>query len=294
MTEISRPPGHEVRRAFDAAASTYDHAAVLQQEVGRRLLGRLDLIRLEPRMVLDVGAGTGLQAGDLRRRYRKARVIALDVAAAMLRRARGQGTWLRPLPCIQADAAAIPLADASVDLLFSNMTIQWCGDADALFREFQRVLRPGGLLLFSTVGPDTLRELRASWAAVDDARHVNSFADMHDLGDALVRTRFADPVVDMEPFTLTYPSVRAVIADLRATGANTVLESRRRGLLGRRAYARLEQAYAGFADADGRLPATWEVVYGHAWATDMLPQQRRAGGAVVVSADDMRRTLRRG
>lgn len=283
-----------IRRAFDSAAGTYDSSSVLQREVGKRLLERLDLIRLVPQRILDVGAGTGLQTAALRDRYRKAQVIALDLAPQMLHAARRHGSWLRPMPCIQADANALPLADHSVDLLFSNMTIQWCSDPVGLFRECQRVLRPEGLLLFSTVGPDTLRELRASWAAVDNQPHVNTFIDMHDLGDALVQARFSDPVMDMEPFTLTYPSLPALVSDLRDTGADTVVGGRRTGLMGRAAYRKLLQAYAAYQDKDGRLPATYEIVYGHAWATDVLPQEKDAGGAVLVSLDDMRRKLRSG
>ncbi|MEX0730310.1 MAG: malonyl-ACP O-methyltransferase BioC [Aquisalimonadaceae bacterium] len=281
-----------VRRAFDGAADTYDSSTALQREVGERLLERLDLVRLTPERVLDVGAGTGLQSAALRERYPKARVIALDTAAHMLHAARRRGSWLRPLPCIQADAAALPVADHSIDLLFSSMAIQWCKDPLALFREFQRVLRPGGLLLFSTVGPDTLRELRASWAAVDDRPHVNTFIDMHDLGDALVQARFADPVMDMEMFTLTYPTLPALVSDLRGAGVGTVLGRRGAGLMGRAAYRRLLQAYSGFKNADGLLPASYEIVYGHAWAADVLPQAKDAGGAVLVSLDNMRRKLR--
>jgi len=288
------PPAHPVasiRRAFHGAAGGYDEASVLQLEVGKRLRERLDLVRLTPARVLDVGAGTGIQTAALRERYRKAQVIALDTAAAMLAVARKHGRWLRPLPCIQADARQLPLADNSVDLVFSNMTIQWCSDPVALFREFQRVLRPDGLLLFSSLGPDTLRELRASWAAVDGHAHVNPFLDMHDLGDAMIQARFADPVVDMEPFTLTYPELTGLFRDLRRTGANTVVGQRRRGLLGRAGRDRLYQAYEAYRGADGLLPATYEVIYGHAWAVDMQPRSRTEGGDVLVSLETMRGKL---
>ncbi|MDN3516200.1 malonyl-ACP O-methyltransferase BioC [Aquisalimonas lutea] len=282
-----------IRRAFDAAAATYDDAAVLQHEVGQRMLGRLDFIRLAPERVVDVGAGTGTLTAALRQRYRKARVMALDLSPAMLRRAREHGSWLRPLPVVCGDAQALPLADRSVDLLFSNTAFQWCDDLDRLFEECQRVLRPGGLLMFSTFGPDTLRELRESWSDADDARHVNRFVDMHDIGDALISARFADPVMDMEYFNLTYESVDSLMRDLKAVGAGTLRGGRAPGLTGRGHLRRMTAAYERYRGVDGRLPATWEVVYGHAWATDELPQHKDASGAVTFSLESFRSRLRK-
>jgi len=278
----------QIRRAFDAAAAQYEQSAVLQREVGQRLLQRLELIRLQPRFVVDLGSGTGLQTEALRERYRKARVMALDVSRNMLQQTRRRGTWLRPLPAVQASLDQLPFADRSVDLLFSSMSFQWSDEPRRLFSECHRVLRPGGLLMFSTLGPDTLRELRQSWQEVDGAEHVNRFVDMHDLGDALVGARFGDPVMDMEPFTLTYPDLKGLVRDLRGIGASTIRGQRRSGLLGRDGWERLQAAYAGFRQDDGLLPATWEVVYGHAWATGEQPQQRMEDGAVVIPLDGIR------
>ncbi|MCP1675216.1 malonyl-CoA O-methyltransferase [Natronocella acetinitrilica] len=283
-----------LRRSFDAAAATYDEAAVLQREVGERLQERLQLIRLAPSTVVDLGAGTGLGVQRLRERYRRARVLALDLSAAMLRRAVRHGTWLRPVPAVCADAECLPLADASVDMVFSNLTLQWCERPERVFAECRRVLRPGGLLMFSTLGPDTLRELRASWAAADDDVHVSPFLDMHDLGDMLVGEGFADPVMDMETLTLTYTGVGDLMRDLKAIGARNLHRQRTRGMTGRRRLQRMMQAYEQFRDPEGRLPATWEVVYGHAWAGQEVNQRRDEGGAVSVSLEAMRRTLRGG
>ena len=277
-----------LQRAFDGAAASYDQAAVLQREIGRRMLERLDFIRLAPERVVDLGAGTGEQTAALRQRFRKARVFALDLAPGMLRRARGRGTWLRPLPVICADAQTLPLADHSVDLLYSNAAFHWCDDLGALFKECQRVLRPGGLLMFSTFGPDTLRELRESWSDADGYRHVNRFVDMHDIGDALVSAWFADPVMDMEYFNLTYATPADVVRDLRALGSQTVQGGRPRGLTGRGRWQCMTAAYERYRDADGRLPATCEVVYGHAWATSMVPQRQADSGAVTFSLDAFR------
>ncbi len=263
-----RPWSHarrDVRASFERAAASYDAAAVLQHEVGRRLLERLEWMRLEPLRVADLGCGTGRQTAGLRSRYPKAEVIALDLAEGMLGEARraqpspGMAHW------VCGDLAALPFADRSADLLFSNLALQWCLDPAAVFAELRRVLRPGGLLLFSTFGPDTLGELRASWAEVDDRNHVNAFFDLHDLGDALVRARLADPVMDCEHITLTYPDVVGLMRDLKAIGAHNVTAGRPRGLTGRRALTALAEAYATFRRADGTLPATYEVVYGHAW-----------------------------
>lgn len=255
----------DVRASFERAAANYDAAAVLQHEVGRRLLERLEWMRLAPRRITDLGCGTGRQTAGLRSRYPDAEVIALDLAEGMLDVARHNLESPQAAGWVCGDLAALPFAERSVDLLFSNLALQWCLDPAAVFAELHRVLRPGGLLLFTTFGPDTLGELRASWAEVDGRNHVNAFFDLHDLGDALVRARLADPVMDCEHITLTYPDVVALMRDLKAIGAHNVTAGRPRGLTGRRALTTLAEAYATFRRDDGTLPATYEVVYGHAW-----------------------------
>ena len=278
-----------VRRSFDRAALRYDAAAVLQREIGGRLLERLDYCRLAPKTILDLGCGTGQAIGALMRRYPKARVIALDFAFGMLRLARRRGTWLNRPRVVCADAEVLPLADGCVDLIVSNATLQWCNDLDRTFSDLLRVLRPGGLLMFSSFGPDTLKELRAAWAAADGQRpghvHVSPFADMHDVGDALVRARFADPVMDAEHLTLTYPGLRDLMRDLKGIGAHNAGRDRPRGLTGPRRLAALEAAYETHR-RDGRLPATYEVVYGHAWAPELAARGRHTddGFAIPVGA----------
>jgi malonyl-CoA O-methyltransferase len=270
-----------VRRSFERAAGGYDGAAVLQREMADRMLERLGYVRLDPALILDLGAGTGYAIEGLQKRFCKARVLALDFALAMLLQARGRGSELnRPL-CVCADAESLPLADASLDLVFSNATIQWCNDIQGIFVECLRVLRPGGLLMFTTFGPDTLWELRNAWTVADGHSHVSPFIDMHDLGDALVRVGFADPVVDVERLTLTYDKARNLMRDLKLLGAHNATSVRSRGLTGRRRFAAVEQAYEAHR-RDGRLPASYEVIYGHTWA----PQQRRleAGVAIPLSA----------
>ena len=277
-----------VRRSFDRAATTYDAAAVLHAEVRGNLLARLDLMALAPRVAVDAGAGTGHASRALKRRYPKSLVIAVDISQRMLQAAGRQQLWLRRFARVCADAERLPLADGSVDLILSNLMLQWC-DPDPTFAEFRRVLAPQGLLIFTTLGPDTLRELRSAWRAVDSRTHVNQFIDMHDLGDALVRAGFASPVMDVERYTLTYLDVRRVAADLKATGAHNSTIGRARGLTGRRQFAGLQNAYEAFRQ-DGRLPATYEVVFGHAWMP--ATAGRRGSQDATVSLDDIKQQLR--
>ena len=260
-----------VRRSFEHAAATYDTAAVLQNEVCRRVLGRLDYIKHRPATILDAGSGTGNALDELARRYPQARLIALDIALAMLQRGRGRTPWWknlltrRPQPAaVCADIERLPVADASIGMVWSNLALQWVNDLQRTFAEMRRVLVPGGLLMFSTFGPDTLKELRRAYQGADHHTHVNRFTDMHDIGDMLVHSGFADPVMDMEVFTLTYADVRELMRDLKAIGAHNVTHGRPIGLSGKARLQAMARNYEAFR-REGRLPATFEVVYGHAW-----------------------------
>lgn len=275
-----------IRARFDRAAARYDAAAVLQREVALRLDERLELMRLQPTRILDLGSGTGVAADLLRRRFGRAARIALDLAPAMLRRERAQHTrmqrWLGPRrDFICGDMHALPLANASVDMVWSSLALQWADDPLTVFRECQRVLRPEGLLLFSSFGPDTLLELRRAFGQIDAQPHTNRFVDMHDLGDALMATGFAAPVMEMERIVLTYTDLKAVLRDLKSIGANTVIDRTHTGLMGRARWQALQAAYAAFAQPDGRLPATFEVIYGHAWAGKPQRPKHPQGEAVI-------------
>ena len=210
----------QVRRAFDRAAPTYDAAAVLQHEVGRRMAERLDYIKHQPAVVLDAGSGTGNALPALRQRYPGAHIVAFDLAFAMLERGKSRDPWWRALPGLRSamsrvcgDVERLPFATSGIDMIWSNLALQWVNDLPATFRELHRVLKPGGLLMFSTFGPDTLKELREAYAGSGHT-HVNRFIDMHDIGDMLTSAQYADPVIDMEPFTLTYATVRELMRDL--------------------------------------------------------------------------------
>jgi len=277
-----------VRRSFSRAAATYEASAVLQSRVRDELLGRLDLVRLEPTCIVDLGSGTGLASAALKRRYRHAEVIALDLSEGMLSASRRHRTPFRRFRRVCADAAALPLRDGCADLLFSNLMLQWCNDPDAVFGECRRVLRAGGLLSFATFGPDTLAELRRAWAAADAHTHVNRFVDMHDIGDALVRCGLAEPVLDVERYVLTYATARDLMGDLKAIGAHNANAGRTRGLTGRRAFATMLGAYEQ-ERRDGRLPATYEVVFGHAWRPDAPAVRPSPPAETRVSLEQLRR-----
>ena len=271
----------QAQRAFASAARDYDAAAVLQREVGNRLIERLDYINYTPGVILDVGAGTGYCTSLLQKKYPKARVLALDIAQPMLVYARHKASWWARLrnktDYLCADAEALPLADNSVDMVFSNLTLQWVNQLEHTLCEFARVLRPGGMILFSTFGPDTLSELQQAWQAADAYTHVNTFIDLHDIGDAMLRAQLAEPVMDAERFTLTYPDVFKLMRELKAIGAHNVTLQRAKGLTGKYKLKRVESAYERFR-REGVLPASYEVVYGHAWRS----VQAQAGVASIT------------
>ena len=260
----------QLRRSFERAASTYDRAAVLQREVCERALERLDLMKITPAVILDAGSGTGFAAQALARRYPGATLVEFDIAPAMLQTARARAPrwkkWLgrqREL-FVCGDNEQLPIRAGTVGLFWSNLAFQWANDLPRVFSECQRVLQPGGLLSFTTFGPDTLKELRHAFTGNAGGVHVNRFYDMHDVGDMLVQAGFADPVMDMEQVTLTYADVETLMRELKAIGAHNVATGRNRGLTGRRVLDKLRRRYEELR-RDGRLPATFEVVYGHAW-----------------------------
>lgn len=275
MTDLYHIDKARVKASFNRAADTYDAAAVLQKEVRERMSDRLQLVKLTPDVIVDAGSGTGQAGGLLQQRFPHCRVIELDMALCMLMTSRKRNTtaWQRfrnrllghlGNSAVCGDLENLPLAAGSVGLLWSNLAIQWCNDLDQVFGEVNRVLQPDGLFMFSTFGPDTLKELREASAVDADHVHVSRFIDMHDIGDALVRAGFSAPVLDAEHFVLTYDDVCDVMRDLKAIGAHNATAGRRRGLEGKGFLHGLAERYERFRK-EGKLPATFEVVYGHAW-----------------------------
>jgi len=267
------------RRRFERAAGSYAKASRLETEIGARMLERLDYVKLAPRRVLDAGSGPLRDAKRLGKRYRGAQVLALDFSLGMLRAGRGWFDVFSKGTSICGDIAQLPFAAGAIDLVWSNMTLHWAADPLAALREFHRVLAVEGLLMFSTLGPDTLAELRAAAGAA----RVHAFADMHDLGDMLVAAGFAEPVMDMERLTIEYADGDALLADLRASGQTFALArggrgSGPRGLMGRGSFAALKGKLEAQRRA-GRLPASYEVVYGHAWKA--APRRAADGRSVV-------------
>ncbi len=288
MSSSEAPVGfvdrQQVARRFSRVAADYPAADFFAREVDRRMQDRLDYVKIEPKRILDLGCSRGASLAGLAARYPGAEWLGLDLSEAMLQAGRtarpGWQRWLglgkdEPLR-LAADASKLPLAARSTGLIWSNLLLHWLDDPVPALAEAHRVLEVGGLLMFSTLGPDSLRELRMAFS--DGYAHTQRFADMHDLGDMLVACGFADPVMDMEVITLTYDDLDAMFAELRAAGSSCAMKARRHGLTGRATWAAGCAAYEAMR-RDGKLPATFEVVYGHAWKP--APKQTADGRAIV-------------
>jgi malonyl-CoA O-methyltransferase len=293
------PAARDVRRSFANAAATYDENAFLQREIADRLFERLDYIKLTPRRILELGCGTGYATRKIAARYPDAQIIALDLAEDMCAAALAQqpkkgliSRLMQKSPktgFVCANAESLPVADESVDLILSNLTLQWC-DVEAVAREAMRVLSPNGLLMFTTFGPDTLKELKAAFRQVDTAPHVNTFIDMHDVGDILLHASFADPVMDQETITITYSELKPLLRELKGIGAHNVLPNRATGLMSRARWQALVAAYEGFR-RDGKLPATYEVVYGHAWKPQQV-KRKTVDGQQTIPLGEFKRMVK--
>jgi malonyl-CoA O-methyltransferase len=279
---------------FNAAVGSYDAVSTLQKHVGNELLDRLELINIQPSFVLDLGSGPGHFAERLAARYVKARIIQLDIAEKMLAAAHKRKNRQSSRQYhVCADAEKLPFAARTVDMVFSNLMLQWVYPPDQLFQQLVSALKPGGLVLFSTFGPDTLYELRESWSGADHLPHVHAFVEMHDLGDALIRAGFIDPVIEVDYVTLTYDKVSHLMQDLKGLGAINVSADRRKTLTGKHRFRQMEQAYEKRRQS-GKLPATYEVIYGHAWipAADK-PDRQPPSTIFKISLDSIKQALKK-
>jgi malonyl-CoA O-methyltransferase len=286
MSDLERMRRLRIRRSFARAAAQYEHFAVLSREVSARMLERLALVQQVPQRVLDLGSGTGMAARALAQRYPRAQIIALDISLPMLHQQSGGG-WRRAWrvlgggqrPSVCADFERLPIATGTIDMVISNLALHWAAGPGPAFAETSRVLRPGGLFMFTTFGPDTLRELAQASAEGSAGSPVHSFIDMHDLGDALLASGLSDPVMEMEQIILTYADFDGLVRDLRGTGTLS-LRPARGGLRTPRWKARVAQRYEALR-RDGRLPATFEVVYGHAWKIEARSARPEDGVSVI-------------
>ena len=249
----------KIRRTFNGAASNYDDNAFLQSEIANRLAEKLKVISIKPQTIIDLGSGTGLLSNKTAEIFPNANLICVDFAQQSLLK---NSQNLK----VCANAYELPFASNSVDFIVSNLMMQWCPDLKALFNECFRVLKPEGLILFTTFGPDTLKELKRSWSAVDSSAHVNNFIDMHDIGDQMLQSGFQSPIMEMENITLTYEKVLDLMHDLKSIGAQNV-GSRSKALTGKTKFKKMIEMYESYR-SDGKLPATYEVIYGHAWKNE--------------------------
>ncbi len=279
-----------IRSSFSRAASSYDQYASLQRTVAERLVEAFDGLLVKPERILDLGSGTGAGATLLNPLFPKATLLQLDISERMLTTAKQRSPrFFSKQRFLAADANYLPLQDNCVDIVFSNLMLQWCQDLDHVFAEIQRVLKQDGLFIFSSFGPDTLTELRQSWSAVDNDVHVNAFIDMHDVGDAMLRNGLQSPVLSVETITLTYSDANQLMRELKYIGAQNFNKGRKKTLTGKGRLQHLLAEYEKFR-SDGKLPATYEVIYGHAWSA--AARQKSDVQQQAISVDALKQSLR--
>lgn len=280
-----------VRKASDRAQPHYAEHAEVPDTIAERLYERLSLLKEPPARVLDIGTGDGRHLAVLRQLFPRAKIVGADLSLQAILAARRTRFWQRSNPVVCLDArVAMPFADGCFDLIVSNLAMPWIWPAEVFAGELNRLLSDSGAFFLSSVGPDTLIELRAAWQKIDTADHVNAFLDMHDVGDLLHRAGISDPVMDTERMSVTYSSLDKLLADLINTGCTNVLQGRRRGLTGSDIRQRLAQAYAEAAESDlstADITATLEVVYAHGWK-GIAKKVTGAHGEFVVNIDQLK------
>ena len=266
-------------RSFNKAAAHYDKHAIVQNEIGHRLIERLKVLDLSPHSVLDVGSGTGIFTQALQRFFPSSTVIGMDLSLSMIQQARKRLAHSSLTPHYACgNMQSLPFQNQCFDLIFSNFTLQWATDLPLLFKDFKRILSPKGVLLFTTLGPDTLQELRESLATFDHYEHIRPFYDMHDIGDMLMHAGYHDPVVDKECITVRYENVIHLLEDLKGVGSANLSASKNPGCLTKHWLKNLQSAYEPFRDLNHLYPATYEIIYGYA----LIPQLHRCNADGII------------
>jgi malonyl-CoA O-methyltransferase len=279
----------EIGQAFNSHATEYEGEAQIQLEIGQRLFERLDYLKISPRSILDIGCGPGTFLPQLSQQYPNAEIVALDIAHAMLAIAQSKQSLEQQWHVLNADMHQMPFANGQFDLIFSNQVLHWSHSLPQVLAEWQRVLRPGGCLLFSTLGPDTFQELRYAFQQVDAYAHVNTFHDMHHVGDCLLAQQFLDPVVDMETISMHYSSLPNLLTSLKAQGVKNIHANRKAGLTGKDSWRRFEHYMMLSKTPTHKYPLTYEVVYGHAWRSEH--QRIHHNGEATISIAELKASL---
>lgn len=280
----------EISKAFNQHASAYEQAAIAQREIGERLFERLHYLKMIPARILDLGCGPGSFLPQLSRLFPKAHIVGLDLAHAMLLQAKKKQRWRRKWSLVTADMEQLPFASGTFDLVFANQVVHWGSSLPQVFRELNRVMNANGCLMFTTLGPDTFKEIKSAWAGVNEHAHVNEFVDMHDIGDCLMAEHFLEPVMDMEHLTVHYKTLSQLVRSLKSQGVKNINQQRNHGLTGRKGWKQFEQNYAALMTEQGKFPLTYEVVYGHAWKGEQ--RKTESGIETVIPISQIKRTIR--
>lgn len=278
---------NEIGKAFNKSALEYELAAKVQHEIGTRLFERLQYLKITPKRILDLGCGPGAFSRELSVLFPKAQIVGLDLATAMLLEARKKYSWRRKWPLVRADMMSLPFAIGSFDLVFANQVIHWGNPVAQVFRELNRVMNLNGCLMFTTLGPDTFKEIKTAWSGANHYAHVNEFADMHDIGDSLMAERFLDPVMDMEILSVHYKSLPHLLKALKSQGVRNVNPERNQGLTGKASWQQFENNFEALRTGDGLFPLTYEVVYGHAWKGEQ--RQTTIGTETLIPITQIKR-----
>lgn len=278
---------NEISKAFNQSANSYEAAAKIQQEIGQRLLERLQYLKIAPKYILDLGCGPGSFSKALSLLYPKACIVGLDLASEMLQQAKKKQSWRRKWPLVAADMQQLPFADGTFDLIFANQVVHWGASLPLVFSELNRVLNLNACIMFTTLGPDTFKELKTAWGPVNSFAHANEFLDMHDVGDALLSEYFVDPVMDMELISMHYESVPKLVRALQHQGVRNINPQRNQGLTGKSAWRQFEHNYQAVQTDSGKYPLTYEVVYGHAWKGGM--RKTTQGTETLISVSQITR-----